>query len=57
VVSLLVSLTVTPMMCAKFLRSADEKKHGRIYRFSERIFDTILGLYSRALRLVLRTNR
>ena len=33
-VSLLVSLTVTPMMCAEFLRSADEEKHGRIYRFS-----------------------
>ena len=48
-VSLLVSLTVTPMMCAKFLRSADEEKHGRIYRFSERIFDTILKLYSRSL--------
>ncbi len=41
-VSLLVSLTVTPMMCAKFLRSADKEKHGRIYRFSEKIFDTML---------------
>ena len=39
-VSLLVSLTVTPMMCGKFLRSADKEKHGRIYRFSEKIFDT-----------------
>ena len=53
-VSLLVSLTVTPMMCAKFLRSAEREKHGHIYRFSEKIFDTILDLYSRALRLVLR---
>ncbi len=53
-VSLLVSLTVTPMMCAKFLRSADKEKHGRIYRFSEKIFDTILSGYSRTLRLVLR---
>ncbi len=53
-VSLLVSLTVTPMMCAKFLRSADQEKHGRIYRFSEKIFDTILSAYSRTLRLVLR---
>src|SRR6202047_1895435 len=52
--SLLVSVTVTPMMCAKFLRSADKEKHGHIYRFSERIFETILSLYSRALRLVLR---
>src|SRR5882724_11068365 len=54
VVSLLVSLTVTPMMCAKFLRSEDEKKHGRIYRFSEKIFDTMLRLYSKGLTVVLR---
>ncbi|MGH9553764.1 MAG: efflux RND transporter permease subunit, partial [Terriglobales bacterium] len=38
-VSLVVSLTVTPMMCGKFLRSTDKEKHGRIYRFSEKIFD------------------
>jgi len=53
-VSLVLSLTLTPMMCAKFLRSAEKEKHGRIYRFSEAIFDTTLSLYSRALRLVLR---
>ena len=53
-VSLLVSLTVTPMMCAKFLRSADKEKHGRIYRFSEKLFDTLLSLYSRGLKIVLR---
>jgi multidrug efflux pump len=53
-VSLLVSLTVTPMMCAKFLHSADKEKHGRIYRFSERIFDSTLKLYSRTLKVVLR---
>ncbi|MGA8313858.1 MAG: efflux RND transporter permease subunit, partial [Terriglobales bacterium] len=52
-VSLVVSLTVTPMMCAKFLRSADKEEHGHIYRFSENIFDTTLKLYSRALKLVL----
>jgi hydrophobe/amphiphile efflux-1 (HAE1) family protein len=53
-VSLLVSLTVTPMMCAKFLHSADKEKHGRIYRFSEKIFDSTLKLYSRTLKVVLR---
>ena len=53
-VSLVLSLTLTPMMCAKFLRSAEKEKHGRIYRFSEKIFDTTLSLYSRVLRLVLR---
>jgi multidrug efflux pump len=53
-VSLLVSLTVTPMMCAKFLHSPDRDKHGRIYRFSEKIFDSMLKLYSRTLKVVLR---
>src|ERR1700730_14825852 len=53
-VSLLVSLTLTPMMCAKFLRSAEEQRHGHIYRFSEKIFDKILALYRHVLRLVLR---
>ena len=53
-VSLLVSLTVTPMMCAKFLRSAEKEKHGRIYRFSEKIFDTTLRMYSKGLKVVLR---
>ena len=43
--SLVVSLTVTPMMCAKFLRPESEKKHGRIYRASERGFDWMLKVY------------
>jgi multidrug efflux pump len=37
-VSLLVSLTTTPTMCAKFLRPIEEKKHGRFYRASEWFF-------------------
>src|SRR5712672_1241432 len=53
-VSLLVSLTVTPTMCAKFLRPPDKQKHGRIYRFSEKIFDGILSFYQRSLTWVLR---
>jgi multidrug efflux pump len=53
-VSLLVSLTVTPMMCAKFLRPVDQEKHGRIYRFSEKFFDGMLALYRRGLKVVLR---
>jgi multidrug efflux pump len=53
-VSLLLSLSLTPMMCAKFLRSADKEKHGRIYRYSEKVFDTMLSLYSRSLKVVLR---
>src|SRR5436305_716726 len=40
--SLLVSLTTTPMLCAKFLRTEEEQKHGRIYRASERVFGGLL---------------
>ncbi|HSK45282.1 MAG TPA: efflux RND transporter permease subunit, partial [Candidatus Binatia bacterium] len=43
--SLVISLTVTPMLCAKFLRPESEKKHGRIYRASERGFDWMLEVY------------
>ena len=53
-VSLLVSLTVTPAMCAKFLRPLGEKKHGRFYRLSEWIFDHLLGAYRHSLTWVLR---
>jgi multidrug efflux pump len=52
-VSLVISLTVTPMLCAKFLRP-ETKKHGRIYRFSERAFDGMLKLYRMSLGVVLR---
>ena len=52
--SLVVSLTVTPMLCAKFLRPESEKKHGRIYRASERGFDWMLKVYRGSLGVVLR---
>ncbi|MGN6507538.1 MAG: efflux RND transporter permease subunit, partial [Tepidisphaeraceae bacterium] len=44
-VSLLVSLTTTPMMSALLLRSHDAEKHGWLYRLSERAFDAILHFY------------
>ena len=54
-VSLVVSLTTTPTMCAKFLRaSVASKKHGPIYRFSEWAFDRTLAAYRRMLDWVLR---
>jgi multidrug efflux pump len=53
-VSLLVSLTTTPMLCAQFLKPRDESRHGRIYRASERAFDWLHNEYSSGLRWVLR---
>ena len=54
-VSLLVSLTTTPTMCAKFLRPAkQDEKHNIFYRASEWSFNRLLGGYTQALRWVLR---
>jgi multidrug efflux pump len=52
-VSLFVSLTATPMMCARFLRQ-DQGRHNRLYRFSENAFKRLLGTYDVSLRWVLR---
>jgi multidrug efflux pump len=52
--SALVSLTVTPMMCARILREQGGMKHGAAYRFSERIFDGALAFYERGLSWALR---
>src|SRR5207244_598636 len=38
-ISLVISLTITPMMCGRFLKSESERKHGRFYRWSERAFN------------------
>ncbi len=56
-VSLLVSLTATPMMCAKLLRPYDQSRQGRLYRASERMFAAILHGYERALGWVLQHQR
>jgi hydrophobe/amphiphile efflux-1 (HAE1) family protein len=53
-VSLLVSLTTTPMLCARFLKARDESRYGRIYRFSENVFQRLHYEYNSALRWVLR---
>jgi multidrug efflux pump len=53
-VSLVVSLTTTPMLCAKFLRPLREERHGRLYRTSEKVFDWILSGYRHSLGWVLR---
>jgi multidrug efflux pump len=53
-VSLLVSLTATPMLCARFLKSRDESRHGSIYRATERAFNWLHNEYAVGLRWVLR---
>ncbi len=52
--SAVVSLTVTPAMAARMLRDERGRPHGRLYRFSERVFDGALDLYARGLDVVLR---
>ena len=54
VVSAVVSLTLTPMMCGRLLRPASEEKPGLIARASERGFDWVLALYRRTLAISLR---
>ena len=49
-----IALTLTPMMCARFLKSAQDARHGRVYLFSERLFDRLLAGYERGLKGVLR---
>jgi multidrug efflux pump len=53
-VSAVVSLTLTPMMCARMLRHKRESEQGWFYRTSERGFKAIINLYGRTLRVVLR---
>ena len=53
-VSAFVSLTLTPMMCAKLLRHEEESKQTRFYRASGRFFDRLIAAYGRTLQVVLR---
>jgi HAE1 family hydrophobic/amphiphilic exporter-1 len=53
-VSLVVSLTLTPMMASRFLRAHGQTRHGRFYQWSERAFEKTLHAYERGLDLALR---
>lgn len=53
-VSLVVSLTTTPMMCARVLRHVPPASHGKLYAWSERIFQWISSRYEQSLASVLR---
>jgi len=53
-VSMVVSLTLTPMMASRFLRAHGETQHGKFYQWSERAFDAMLHAYERGLDLAMR---
>jgi multidrug efflux pump len=52
VISMVVSLTATPMMCAHLLK--EHERHGRLYDWSERVFNAVIRAYGRTLDVVLR---
>jgi multidrug efflux pump len=54
IVSLVVSLTTTPMMCSRLLKPHRPGEHGRLYQASEKVFAWVLNLYERSLTRVLR---
>jgi multidrug efflux pump len=54
VISAVVSLTLTPMMCSRILRHNPEEQQTRFYRASERVFNRMIDFYGRTLRVVLR---
>jgi hydrophobe/amphiphile efflux-1 (HAE1) family protein len=56
-VSMVVSLTLTPMMCAQLLREGGRERRGRFYAASERAFAGMLAAYEMGLRWVLRHGR
>ena len=53
-ISAVVSLTLTPMMCARILKHVPEEKQGRFYHASGRFFDRLIAFYGRSLQWVLR---
>jgi hydrophobe/amphiphile efflux-1 (HAE1) family protein len=53
-VSAFVSLTLTPMMCARLLKPESQEKHSRFYNLSEKYFNSLLNAYDRSLQWVLR---
>src|SRR6202522_1267152 len=54
IISAIVSLTLTPMMCSRILRHNPKATQGRFYQASERVFESLIGFYGRTLKVVLR---
>ena len=57
VVSAFVSLTLTPMMCARLLKAEKDEKHGRFFHVTEEMFTRLLEAYESGLKWVLRHQR
>jgi hydrophobic/amphiphilic exporter-1 (mainly G- bacteria), HAE1 family len=53
-ISGIVSVTLTPMLCSRFLRSPEEQKRSWFYRLTERFFEALLRVYDYTLQIVLR---
>ena len=53
ILSAVVSLTLTPMMCARVLRHTPKEQQGRFYKASERVFENMIAFYGRTLKFVL----
>ena len=53
-VSAVVSLTLTPMMCSKLLKHQPESQRGRFYQISEHAFESVIAIYGRTLKWVLK---
>ena len=53
IISAVVSLTLTPMMCSRILRHQPEAQQGRFYRASEKVFERMIAFYGRTLKWVL----
>jgi hydrophobic/amphiphilic exporter-1 (mainly G- bacteria), HAE1 family len=56
-VSGFVSLSLTPMLCSRFLRPIDHRQQSRLYQASEAVFDWFLGMYDWSLKLVMKYHR
>ena len=54
ILSAVVSLTLTPMMCSRILRHTPAAEQGRFFKASERVFENIIAFYGRTLKFVLR---
>ena len=54
ILSAVVSLTLTPMMCSRILRHTPAEQQGRFFKASERVFENIIAFYGRTLKFVLR---